>query len=139
MITGRRYGLPGLALNSYSFQLVFAVSTGSSVPSKTISILTCPTLPKAPYVFTRCNRLKEVFMIWCAENILAIGEILRAATNTTSPTLDHSCARDGWADSATRVINCCRPSGSNLLSSESSKHASAGTIVSQFRNERFPL
>src|SRR3954469_21098598 len=45
---GRRFGSPGLALNSYSFHFVSSVTAGSVVPSNTISIRSCPTDPKAP-------------------------------------------------------------------------------------------
>src|SRR4029453_5287863 len=59
---GRGSGSPGLAWNSYSFHLVSLVMTESSVPSKMISSRSRPTVPNAPYVFTRSNGSNDVFM-----------------------------------------------------------------------------
>src|SRR5438874_11745142 len=71
---GRRLTSPGFPLNSYSRHSVADVIVVSSVPSTMTSSRSRVTLPKAPYVFTRCSELKLAFIDCVGEAMFLVGQ-----------------------------------------------------------------
>ena len=88
-------------------------------------------LPNAPYVFTRCSGLNDVFIICCGDSMFSVGAMLR---NPTIAAHAHTMARStppgGWS------------AGGVTGSHDSHRSSSVGiarTIVSQFSHDRLPL
>src|SRR5205814_1234039 len=70
--------------NSYSRQLVAAVSAASSVPAMMISYRSRVMLPNAPYVFTRCSGSKLAFIICRDDRRFVTGAMLSNPTRTAT-------------------------------------------------------
>src|SRR4029453_12932301 len=88
-------------------------------------------LPKAPYVFTICSGLNDVFITWFGDSMLSVGATLRTPTTTASAYTAMRCAAG---------IGC--PGGPETGSHERNRSSSvvnASTIVSQFSHDRLPL
>src|SRR6185437_10073707 len=98
-----------------------------------------PTVPKAPYVLTSSNGSNEVFITCPGESRLSAGWMLSSATTpvTTQAVVIMGFDSSAFA-AAAPALRTSRP-GNSAAQNPSSKQASAGTIVSQFKNERLPL
>src|SRR5436190_16075592 len=123
----------------YGFQLDLSLVSSSIVPSKTRFKRSFPTLPNAPYVFTRSNGSKEVFMICPGDRMFAIGRKLKNAMTAVTTQAVVNIGFDGRARVAASSALRTSMRGRSLDQKPSSKQARAGTMVSQFRKERLPL
>src|ERR1700678_2899347 len=78
-------------------------------------------------------------MTWWGEKRLATGLTLRNATRAASAHAAAAMGVLGRAAESARPPAAASRRGRIRLQKESSKQASAGTIVSQFRKDRLPL
>jgi hypothetical protein len=89
-------------------------------------------------VFTRLSGSKLRFIAWRCDSMLEIGHRLRRPT-TEASTHDAMRAGRGVCAPESEAARSRSARGRSLTRTLSSKHAIAGTIVSQLRKERLPL